>query len=674
MAAPGASRHADAVRVALLAESFLPHMNGVTNSVLQVLRQLDARGHEAMVIAPRVAGLDAAELGARLGGVDVELVPSMPLPSYPQVRVAAARVARLRDVLARFGPDVVHLASPFLLGWQGVVAADSLRLPAVAVYQTDVVAYTAHYRLPRAASLAAWRIAQLHRRATMTLVPSRAAQDQLEGMGVDRLRRWGRGVDADRFHPGKRDEAWRATVAPGERVVGYVGRLAPEKQVEDLGVLTDLPGTRLVVVGDGPQRAELQRRLPGAVFTGHLSGEELARTVASFDVFVHPGESETFCQTVQEALASGVPVVATGYGGSRDRVRSSVDGWLYRPGDLADLRDRVADLVGDAAKRAAFAAAARDGVRNRGWPVVCDQLLGHYAEARELRVLDDRMIIRPRRRPERPIVPEPAARVPWSSFVALGDSITEGMCDDSRMPAGVHVGWADRLALLLAGSRPDGLRYANLAVRSRRVEHVETEQLPRALELRPQLVSVLIGANDLVRRGADPVVLARRVELVVHRLREAGCDVLLGTPFLPALPVSRLIAGPFAEFSSELRRVAGATDALLLDLDVYPELADPSVWAQDKVHLRPRGHRILAYRAAERLGVPHARALGGLEAVLHDDDDGRPRLPGSWVRVHAVPWAWRRIRGRTAGDGLGPKHLDYVRLPGSGTVRRPAMS
>jgi phosphatidylinositol alpha 1,6-mannosyltransferase len=143
-------------------------------------------------------------------------------------------------------------------------------------------------------------------------------------------------------------------------------------------VLADIPGTRLVVVGDGPQRAALEEALPGAVFAGFLGGEELARAVASFDLFVHPGEFETFCQTIQEAMASGVPVVATGRGGPLDLVENSRTGWLYEPGDLAGLRRHVVDLMGDDAKRRAFAAAAHASVQGRTWPALSAELVRHY--------------------------------------------------------------------------------------------------------------------------------------------------------------------------------------------------------------------------------------------------------------------------------------------------------
>lgn len=668
------SGHPGCVRVALLAESFLPHMNGVTGSVLHVVAHLERRGHEVLVIAPD-AGRTGADAGARPGssGARATRLRAVPLPSYPQVRVVVGGAGRLTGILRDFRPDVMHLASPFVLGWHGVRAADAVRLPAVAVYQTDVIAYARRYGVAGGAAVAAAHTTRLHRRATLTLAPGTVAIERLERLGVDRVRRWGRGVDTDRFHPSRRDARWRERIAPGETVVGYVGRLAPEKQVEDLRALDGLPGVRLVIVGDGPARSTLERVLPRAVFTGHLDGVALAEAVASFDVFVHPGESETFGQTIQEALASGVPVVATGAGGPVDLVRNSVDGWLYRPGDLADLRQRVADLAGDGAKRAAFAAAARESVTDRTWTALGDQLLRHYEDARALRPLDDALLARGARRlAARPV---PAVSAPrWGRYVALGDSLTEGLGDTSRMPAGECRGWADRLAQLLAHAGSAGrhpFRYANLAVRSKRVADVITEQLPRALALRPDLVSIFVGANDLVGAGPDPKALADAVADAVRELRATGADVLLVTPLLPRRRVAKLLAPRFAAYASHLRRVAAENGALLLDLDAFPLLGEPTMWASDRVHLRSAGHRHLAYCAAALLGVPDAGALEALDAALHTDDDV-PMGTAEWLRRDVVPWAGRRMRGRAAGDGRRSKHEGYVTIDGPAVAREAA--
>ncbi len=364
----------------LVAESFLPNMNGVVNSVLQVLRHLEAGGHEALVIAPRSAH-DEPER-AELHGAELALLRSAPLPSYPDVRLVFASAARLEAILRDFAPDVVHLASPFVLGWQALRAAERLGIPTVAIYQTDIPGYAKRYGVRALGPALTAHLARIHRRATLTLAPSSSAMTELDALGVDRLKLWARGVDGIRFHPSRRSTAVRSSLAPGgELLIGFVGRLAPEKQVDDLRALADIPGTRIVVVGDGPSRTGLEQLLPNANFLGFRGGEELAEIVASFDLFVHPGENETFCQTVQEALASGVPVVATGRGGPLDLVRNSQTGWLYRPGDLDDLRARVIDLVGDDAKRRAFAEAARASVAHRTWARLGDQLLGHYRDA-----------------------------------------------------------------------------------------------------------------------------------------------------------------------------------------------------------------------------------------------------------------------------------------------------
>ncbi len=172
----------------------------------------------------------------------------------------------------------------------------------------------------------------MHGAADLTLAPSSAALRDLEAHGVPRVARWPRGVDTDRFRPDRRDEALRRELAPnGELIVGYVGRLAPEKRVELLSGVCGLDGVRVVVVGDGPSRPGLEQALPGAVFLGRRTGDALARVFASLDVFAHTGPFETFCQTVQEAMASGVPVVAPAAGGPSTWSPTAAPGCWSRP-------------------------------------------------------------------------------------------------------------------------------------------------------------------------------------------------------------------------------------------------------------------------------------------------------------------------------------------------------
>ncbi|MHA7270449.1 glycosyltransferase family 4 protein [Arthrobacter sp. HLT1-20] len=366
------------MKVAIVAESFLPEMNGVTHSLLKILQHLDERGDTVLVIAPSTLAVapDVVE------GALVRRLPAVPLAGYRNIRIAVGGVARVQSLLAEFRPDVVHLASPFILGWRAVRAASALNIPTVAVYQTDVPGYAAKYGMPFLENWAWLRVERIHTAASKTLVPSTDSMNKLRGHGIPRVELWRRGVDTKRFHPSKRSEDFRRKVAPpGNKIIGYVGRLALEKQVEDLAVLASLPNTTVVIVGEGPRREVLESVLPRAHFTGFLGGEDLAVAMASFDLFVHPGELETFCQTIQEAMASGVPVIATGRGGPVDLVDSSRTGWLYAPGNLGQLRDYAGDLIGDDAKRAAFGAAAFAQVQGRSWPVLCEQLMEIYGRA-----------------------------------------------------------------------------------------------------------------------------------------------------------------------------------------------------------------------------------------------------------------------------------------------------
>ncbi|GAA1868604.1 glycosyltransferase family 1 protein [Pseudonocardia ailaonensis] len=370
------------MRVAIVSECFLPVVNGVTNSVLRVLEHLRASGHEALVVAPGTDEADSHE------GVPVVRVPALDLPVVSSMPVGVP-TRRIVKALRDFGPDVVHLAAPFVVGARGLTAARRLGIPTVAVYQTDVAGFASSYGLGLTAR-AAWRwTCRLHGQADRTLAPSSWATEALRERGVPRVHQWARGVDTARFTPARRSADLRRALAPdGEMLVGYVGRLAPEKQVERLGSLAGMPGVRLVVVGAGPSEGRLRAALPGAAFLGFRGGDELAEIYASLDVFVHTGPTETFCQAVQEALASGLPVVAPDAGGPRDLVLPGRTGYLVppRPDDEAGwpaadaaLRDAV-EALRDPVQRRVFGEAARRSVLRRTWSAVCDELLGHYAD------------------------------------------------------------------------------------------------------------------------------------------------------------------------------------------------------------------------------------------------------------------------------------------------------
>jgi phosphatidylinositol alpha 1,6-mannosyltransferase len=363
------------VRVAIVTESFLPQVNGVTNSVLRVLEHLHARGHTALVVAPGMAG-PASYLHApvrRVRAIDLPMISTLPI-GVPSPRVHAA--------IAEFAPDVVHLASPFVLGAAGLRSARRLGVPTVAVYQTDVAGFAAAYGL-RHGARTAWRwIRHLHGGADRTLAPSHSAARALTEHGVPRVHRWSRGVDAQQFAPWHADLRLRERLAPrGELLVGYVGRLAPEKHLHRLATLHGLPGVRVVVVGEGPMEPVLRTLLPGAAFLGFRTGHELATAYASLDVFVHPGPHETFCQAVQEAMASGLPVIAPCAGGPCDLIDSEHTGFLIEPDDdnrfAGELWSTV-ERLRRASLRRRVGLAARDSVLSRTWPAVCDELLGHY--------------------------------------------------------------------------------------------------------------------------------------------------------------------------------------------------------------------------------------------------------------------------------------------------------
>ena len=364
----------DSLRVAVVTESFLPQVNGVTNSVLRVLETLSAKGHDALAIAP-----DSAEAPTTYAGFRVKRVPSLAVKGLLPVGFPQRF---MEPLIEGFDPDVIHLASPFFLGKYATRIAQRLNIPTLSIYQTDVAGFARHYGLSIAHSQLTNWVANIHKQTDRTLAPSTWSCEQLQSSGVDNVSLWQRGVDSAKFNPTKRSTELRESFAPESQnkiIVGYVGRLANEKKIDDLAPLHDRDDVQLVIVGDGPAHQKLERILPRARFVGYKSGEDLAAHYASFDIFVHTGKHETFCQSIQESLASGVPVIAPNSGGPLDLVKHGATGFLLDTSNPSDLIAAF-ELLTDAHTRSLMGITARESVIHRTWEKVNSELIDHYRD------------------------------------------------------------------------------------------------------------------------------------------------------------------------------------------------------------------------------------------------------------------------------------------------------
>jgi glycosyltransferase involved in cell wall biosynthesis len=319
------------VRIAYVTETFPPEINGVALTAERALRQLRAAGHAVQLVRPRRAPEPA------LRNADEWRCAGGPIPMYPELRFGLATPGALRRLWRDGGgpPDLVHVATPGPLGWAALRAARAEGVPTSADFRTNFHSYCRHYGLGLLTPVVLGYLRRLHAMADATFVPTPELARELAAQGFERLRVLGRGVDAQLFAPEKRDSALRRDwgAAPDERVLLHVGRLAPEKN-PGLALQTferlraSRPGLRMVVVGDGPLRAALQRAHPGVRFTGMQTGPALARCYASADVFLFPSLTDTFGNVVLEALASGLAVAAFDTGAAGHHVRDGVSGCL----------------------------------------------------------------------------------------------------------------------------------------------------------------------------------------------------------------------------------------------------------------------------------------------------------------------------------------------------------
>ncbi len=372
------------MRIALFSEVYWPMVSGVGVTLLRLTDALHARGHQVRVYSATYALPPGAA-----DRPEVHRSPSVPFFLYPDVQWAFPRLREVVEDLESFAPDVVHVATEFSLGIAGVKAARQLGLPIIASAHTDYDQYAARYGVPWALRAGwhylRWFYGQAHR----VLCPSRIYEAAVHRHGVTHTGIWSRGVDPAVFSPRFRSEAFRAAVGagPDDLVVTYIGRIAREK---NLGLLLEAweslarerGGAQLVLVGRGPLEDDIRRReIPGVHVTGLLLHDALSTAYASADIFAFPSRTETFGNSLLEAMGSGLPALAAAAGGVLEFAEHDRNAWLVEPDSTASIREGLSRLLGDPGLRRRLAGGALVTARARGWDEVYDRLLEDYREA-----------------------------------------------------------------------------------------------------------------------------------------------------------------------------------------------------------------------------------------------------------------------------------------------------
>ncbi|MBI6943230.1 glycosyltransferase family 1 protein [Pseudomonas putida] len=374
-----------ALRITLVSETFPPEINGVANTLGRLSDGLRQRGHWVEIVRPRQAGEGPASDDPAL-----LLCRGWALPGYPGLQWGEVSMHKLLRRWSRQRPDVLYIATEGPLGLSALRAARRLGIAVVSGFHTNFPQYSGQYGLGLLARLLTHYLRWFHRRTAATLVPSASQRLELERRGFERLALMARGVDACLFNPARRNQALREAWGLGadDIAVLHVGRLAAEKNLTLMRPCLDaLQKTypqqrlRLVIVGDGPQRASLQQQLPDAVFCGALRGEVLAEHYASGDLFLFPSLTETFGNVVLEAMASGLAVVAYDEAAAAQHIRHGHSGALAMPGDQAAFIDAACWLLEESETLRRVRLNARQHASRQGWPAIVEQFEAHLSNA-----------------------------------------------------------------------------------------------------------------------------------------------------------------------------------------------------------------------------------------------------------------------------------------------------
>ena len=377
------------LRITLVSETFPPEINGVANTLGRLSEGLRQRGHQVELIRPRQAADNATD-----NGDELLLCRGWPLPGYPGLQWGEVSMHKLWRRWCRQRPDVLYIATEGPLGLSALRAARRLGVAVVSGFHTNFAQYSGQYGLGLLSRLLTHYLRWFHGRTAITLVPSISQRLELERRGFERLGLMARGVDAGLFTPARRSQALREQWGLGvdDLAVLHVGRLAAEKNLallppcmEALRRAYPHRRLRLVIVGDGPLRGQLEQQLPDAVFCGAQRGEVLAEHYASGDLFLFPSLTETFGNVVLEALASGLAVVAYDEAAAAQHIRHGHSGALAMPGDQAAFIDAACWLLEESETLRRVRLNARRHASRQGWPAIIEQFEEYlYAACRGL--------------------------------------------------------------------------------------------------------------------------------------------------------------------------------------------------------------------------------------------------------------------------------------------------
>ncbi|WP_295541624.1 glycosyltransferase family 1 protein [uncultured Thiohalocapsa sp.] len=359
-------------RIAVVTETYPPEINGVANTMRQLVGGLAERGHHVLLVRPR----QAADRGVRPPRGHF-LVPGLPIPGYRGLRFGLPVYWRLRQLWLRRRPEVLYVATQGPLGHAALQAALQSSIPVITGFHTQFHQYSRHYGLGLLTQPIVNTLKSFHNRSDATLVPTTALRSQLRDAGFRNVHLFSRGVDTGLFDPVRRSHALRREWGCGadDVVALYVGRIAAEKNIglalDTMDALTARIGNiRCVLVGDGPGRARLARSHPGYRFVGARTDEALATHYASGDLFLFPSLTETFGNVVTEAMASGLTVSAFDYAAAHEHIRHGTNGLLTPCGDETAFMDQALTAAAAPAQLRAMGRAARQTAESLSWPQV----------------------------------------------------------------------------------------------------------------------------------------------------------------------------------------------------------------------------------------------------------------------------------------------------------------